>query len=922
MSQPWKPSRWGQAFTRSAAWTLQLDDEHAVLVLPAGSHRLHLGVEGRLQVHAGVFWSHVELAFDDGQLLRVGGLAHAEAHRLRTALAEVSAAQEQRDRRPRFHQVLAALRAWNGQAETLLTERVQQRRWIAHDCLQALLTARPALPVAGEALHALFDHPDVHDSEEEREAAHVELSLWEQDWEAACRMANDQILAAERIASRALFDVVERQPLSDEQAHAVICFDNRVQVVAAAGSGKTSTMVAKAAYAVQRGIAAPDEIIMLAFNRDAARELQERTRLAFTRAGLPADDVQASTFHALGLSIIGKATGRRPDVPDWAVDATLGFRRLAELVDELKDRSLEFRTQWDMFRLVFGRDLPGAGCTGSADGWEKDGSTYMRTLQGERVRSMEECVIADWLFYNGVAYEYERRYAFDTATDTFRQYRPDFYYPDADLHHEHFALDAHGNPPPQFEGYREGMAWKRDEHQRRGTDLVETTSHGLRTGQAFDDLESALAARGIRLDPNPDRELPDDGQKPMPDNDLIGLVRTFISHAKSNSLDADALAARLRAMPEDQFKERHRRFLQIAAPVMQAWDAALQAEHGIDFDDMLNQAAEHLEQGRYTAPWTLVMADEFQDASRARARLCRALVQAPHRTLFAVGDDWQSINRFAGADVSVMTGFRSWFGHGQELRLEQTFRCPQALCDASSRFISANPAQLRKRVHSRTPAHGPVLQAFQVTAREQIVDAISRHLQHLHESQLTGAHPKGRDGKLKVFIVGRYNNDRAYVPAQWQSRFGATLEVSFITAHRSKGAEADHVILPAMLERGFPNLRADDPVLALAMPSGDTFPLGEERRLFYVALTRARRSVAMFTVTGRRSSFLSELVQQGAVEVTDVEGRSIDETPCPACGTGVIVKKTGRHGDFHACTGYPRCEYKPRQRPATTSIRG
>ena len=109
---------------------------------------------------------------------------------------------------------------------------------------------------------------------------------------------------------------------------------------------------------------------------------------------------------------------------------------------------------------------------------------------------MEECILADWLFYHGVNYAYERRYEFDTATEKYRQYRPDFYYPESDLYHEHFALDADGSPPPQFEGYLDGVAWKREEHRRRGTALVETTSHGLKTGEAFAYLAAALMERG------------------------------------------------------------------------------------------------------------------------------------------------------------------------------------------------------------------------------------------------------------------------------------------------------------------------------------------------------------------------------------------------------------------------------------------
>jgi hypothetical protein len=100
------------------------------------------------------------------------------------------------------------------------------------------------------------------------------------------------------------------------------------------------------------------------------------------------------------------------------------------------------------------------------------------------------------------------------------------------------------------------MHWKRQQHAARGTALVETTSFGLRSGHALQDLAERLGASGVELDPNPDRELPDQGAKPMPDADLIGLMRTFIAHAKSNCLTLDDMAARLRQMPEDQFKER------------------------------------------------------------------------------------------------------------------------------------------------------------------------------------------------------------------------------------------------------------------------------------------------------------------------------------------------------------------------------
>ena len=621
----WRPSIWGQRVTRSPHWWLRLDGESIELNVAGQQYRQRLDDDHSVQVIPGLFWSRVELKTEGALRLSVDGLANAQASRLAAALQQVRFARTTRGRKALFDTILAQIQAWLSAADALIDRGRAGRRWITHEQQQALLAERSSLPLQPAELEQLFLDESVHGDlhSHSHRAALDALHDWQLDWPATWAEANATMATRERVLAKDFLDRVESKPLTEEQARAVICFDNRVQVVAAAGSGKTSTMVAKAAYAIDRGFVEPERIVMLAFNKDAAKELEARAQRCFDRLGMGDTVVEARTFHALGLSIIAKATGRKPDIPEWAVDATLGFNKLAELVDDLKDRSTHFRTQWDMFRLVFGRDLPPFGADMMADGYDRDGTPYMRTLQGERVKSLEECVIADWLFYNGVAYDYERRYEFDTATDTHRQYRPDFYYPDAQLYHEHFALDADGQPPKHFANYSEGMHWKRQQHVTRGTALVETTSFGLRSGHALQDLAERLGASDVELDPNPDRELPDQGAKPMPDADLIGLMRTFIAHAKSNCLTLDDMAARLRQMPEDQFKERYRRFLEIAGPVFQAWDSALADERSIDFEDMLNMAAGLLEQGHYESPL------RTGDGRRIPGRIARPCAPVP-----------------------------------------------------------------------------------------------------------------------------------------------------------------------------------------------------------------------------------------------------------------------------------------------------
>lgn len=894
MTHDWSPSPWGRRLSRSPDWQLRRVDDRFELTVETQRYTLAIGATHAWQVRRGAVWSSLRIATEDGDL-QLGGLAHAQARELQSIWSAAAHTRQQDRRLADANDALARIRAWLEQVDSVLERADAQQRWLTLEQQHALLDGRPVLALDDDALWAVFDDPALR-AQLAGAAAAIEDDLvrWSGDWQAVWSSRNEAHLQHERGMAARLLAQVERRPLSDEQARAVLCFDSRMLVVAAAGSGKTSTMVAKAAYAVERGLMAADQIVMLAFNKEAATELQQRTAAAFERLGLPADQVTACTFHALGRQIIGKVTGRLPEVPAWAVDAAQGFDHLADIIDRLKDRSLQFRTQWDMFRLVFARDLPPQGHATPADGWDSDGNRYLRTLRGERVGNIEECVIADWLFYNGVDYTYEPHPVLETATDRWQPGCADFFYPGTTLYHVHRADDRMTMPA-------------------RGDDAacLQTTASQLRSGELFEVLTAALTAHGLALDPNPDRELPAEGARPMPDTDLIGLLRTFISHAKSNALTPADLAARLRELPEDRFKHRYRLFLALATPILHAWDDALVAAGGIDFEDMLNQAAGYLEQGRYRSPYLLVMADEFQDASRARARLCRALVQAPGRHLFAVGDDWQSINRFAGADVGVMTGFTDSFGPSQVLQLSQTYRCPQALCDASSRFIARNPAQIAKQVRSSTPAQGPVLQAFQVASRDRLQDAVYQYLQRLQQQLQSGAVAPGRDGRLSVFILGRYNADRSFLPAHWAQRFGAQLELGFLTAHRAKGAEADIVVLPAMLERSFPSARADDPVLGLAMPDADPYPLSEERRLFYVALTRARRSVALFTVQGKRSLFLDELVHDGAVQITATTGEPIREQACPACDGGVIVQRNGPYGQFTSCSGYPRCQYKP-----------
>ena len=838
-------------------------------------------------------WFRWSLRRGNERLLRLRGLKRGQVAELRWALRLASLAPD-----------LSRAVAWRQQVRRRFDESSTRQRWLPRESVEELERQRPDRGLAGR-LHSrgLLERLTL----EQLDA----VQFLETDLQAVAKDHNERITQAELRDRADFLATIEKSPLTEEQSRAVICFDNRVLLLAAAGSGKTSAIVARAAYAVERGFVAPERILLLAFNKNAAKEMQGRIRHRLGGAGISAEGIQASTFHSFGLRVIAEATGEKPRLARW-VDEQQTFKKVMEIVDLLGDRDPAFRKRWDMYRLLYGRapsELIDDSCADAQEPSSKQPA--YRTYDGKIVRSHSERMIADWLFYNGVKYEYERDYIVNTATAEHAQYRPDFYYPDSNVWHEHWGVDRDGNPPKEWVGYLERMRWKRQLHAKNGTALVESTFGEIMDGVGFAKLEQDLSDRGIAFEWNADRVIPDRWSKPLDDRQLAKLVRTFMAHVKGSGADRDQLYARIEEDDCDLPSARARAFLDLYWSIHDEWERQLEETRSIDFEDMLVQAAEHLSKGRYASPYELVLVDELQDASRARARLVEGLLREPGRFLLAVGDDWQSINRFAGADLSVMRGFTDAFGAGPQLALTKTFRCTQSVCDVSRSFIVKNKNQFDKAMSSAQGAAGwPVhIIATEEPSRE------------LRELLLRLAAERRGAPALSVDVLGRYSFDGDVLPDR---RF-AGIDLTFRTVHGSKGLEADVIVVPKMVKGtyGFPSMIIDDPVLSLAMPEAEQYPHAEERRLFYVALTRARQRVFILTDPSRASPFVLELLHDHKdTGLVTSEGFEDSEDgvppPCPRtrastnrCNGGVVVKRISEHGEFRGCSTFPRCHFKP-----------
>lgn len=769
--------------------------------------------------------------------------------------------------------------AWAAEVAAALEHADRDLHWITRDQRTAWERSRPDLPGDHRALKAFQkEHPQAH---------HLVTS----DLRHVVDAAHSDLVPRTRLRHHGFFDRIESKPLTAEQAAAVITTDNRVQVVAAAGSGKTSVMVARAAWAVKHLDVPADQILLLAFNRAAAAELQERIDERFRATGLDPAGVRATTFHAFGLDVIGQSTGRKPRLAGW-LDSGQDVAMVGRIVDELRNADPAFRHRWDLYRLLFARI---GDDQATVDGYDAATSaTGYRTMKGEVVKSQGERLVADWLFLNAVDYRYEHPYVHDVADAEHSQYRPDFFYPGVEVWHEHWALDAAGRPPAEFVGYAESMRWKKALHQQHGTVLIETTWSEILDATGFAPLADELTSLGLVLDWNPDRATTAD---PVRHDDLWRLMRTFMAHVKSNGHTRESLGA---AWLRGGRSYRTRLFLDLYWPIHDRWQARLKADDSVDFEDMLVTAVELVEAG-HDPGFTTVLVDEFQDASPARARLARALVAAPHRHLVTVGDDWQSINRFAGADISVMTTFEQWFGESRNVHLTTTFRCARTIAETAAAFVQCNPRQIRKAVHAVRDDVGTPLALVRVATENDLARSVDGWLQDLSRQVAQNG-----GEKVSVDVLGRYSFERDLLPRSMPSN----LDVTFRTVHGSKGLEADHILVPRMLtgRYGFPSTIADDPVLDLVMSDDDQFPHGEERRLFYVALTRARTSVTLMTVAGRESPFVTELVAAGLLDEHHLSSLPAS-VPCPTCGQGTLVRRTGRFGEFLGCSAFPRCRH-------------
>jgi DNA helicase-4 len=750
--------------------------------------------------------------------------------------------------------------------------------------------------------HRLLNIPTLPDDYRDRV---VRTRSFMEDRDNRTRAHNASFVELELNRKAAFFSRPERK-LTDEQRRACVVDEDCTLVVAAAGSGKTTLIVKKAEYLVTSGFCRPADILVLAFNRKAAEELA--TRLESSEAA----GVTVSTIHSLGRRIVGACRDEAPSVHPFAEDLDKLARWVQEQLEgffsdpSLREPVLQyFQSHVYAYRSPFDFD--------DLDEYARFVKSHdLRSLSGDQVRSLEELEIANFLFLNGVKYVYEQPYRFRTATSNRRQYQPDFYIPTIDTYLEHFALDEYGNPPKHFaRSYRGDVEWKRKIHREHGTRLLETHSYMKARGTLLQHVRRELTSRGLRLRPLDPAIALQHLREYFQVSGFAELIRSFLTLYKGlpdRSQIRETFAS-------DEDRRRYEVFISIFTQLYDAYEQELASNRTIDFADMIREATRYVEHRAWYSPYAYILVDEFQDISPARAGLLQALKRArSDAAMTCVGDDWQSIYRFTGSDTTIMHRVGEWFGPDVTLFLGETFRFNAAIADISSAFIRKNDSQIPKTVRAAEPKFHD---ALHIVRHRNSADALDIALSQIEEKSRAVA-----EGKSSVFVLGRY---RFSQPGDFRQivRRHRSLDVNYSTIHSAKGCEADFVVILDLNSgtNGFPARKFEDPLLRLLLPSEDAFPFAEERRLMYVALTRARHGVWMCTNPERMSPFVTELLAYATEKGYTAEHRTfVTVEHCPDCRSGQLVEKRGAGGQlFWACSAFPFCEYKPPRCTACTT---
>ena len=555
------------------------------------------------------------------------------------------------------------------------------------------------------------------------------------------------------------------------------------------------------------------------------------------------------------------------------------------------------------------------------------------------MRSYQEVEIANFLYLNTIDYEYEPLYRYDILLSR-KPYTPDFIIRQGDkvAYIEHFGITQDGRndrySDDELATYKKAINDKIMLHRQHGTTLIYTFSSYNDGRPLLDHLKEELEANGFLLSPRSNKEVLEKlvtSEENRYIRKLVSLICRFITNFKTNGFTADEFSR----MYHSTTNVRSRLFLDICNECYLEYDRYLKTNDAVDFQDMINESARILHEVKdmkKKLDFRYIIVDEYQDISRQRFDLVTALHEVTDAKIVAVGDDWQSIYAFSGSDISLFTKFQEKMGYAKLLKIVKTYRNSQEVIDIAGNFIQKNDSQIKKDLVSPKTITDPVIiytydgklkkqgQDRRSGANFALASAVETALGQIIEYNKA-------EGKTKstILLLGRYGFDGDLLERSGLFEYITrgnkiksvkypSLDITFMTAHASKGLGYDNVIIVNGKNEtfGFPSKIEDDPVLAFVIKGDRSIDYAEERRLFYVAMTRTKNRVFVVAPEQNPSEFLLEIKHDYKNVVLNGEWNeeppqnTTNKKTCPICGYPMQFRYKNAYGlRLFMCTNEP-----------------
>lgn len=767
---------------------------------------------------------------------------------------------------------------------------------------------------------------------------------------------NDNFIEKQMEKEIEFFDNIDEKSLDKNQKIAVLTDDDNTQIVAGAGTGKTLTIQAKVKYLIEKQGVSPEDILCISFSNSARDDLANKIKR--TVGDVPID---VRTFHSLGYSILG-INGYDREVPKHELSYLIKNYFKTSIINDsdLIKEVVEFFSYY--FNLIYINEIDLKLETLKSkmlalDEYDEYLSEYLNVNNVKRkkeyMNTVNELIVANYLFIHNIDYEYSKQlkfkdknydkyilkyseYLFDEVSEVIPDYLKLDFINEFD---DDFACEIFDEYPNFFLRDKDIYIDLIDNGKQNIDEIIDkrnklNNSHKTKLLAIFvqDDIENFLNDIHDKLVKN-DVIIDDVNYEILferlisQDNSefkrFVTTVETFINLFKGNARNIDYAGNDVsnemfniflkenHEKYEKSLEKRNKFFLTIIERIYEIYKKNLEDNDYIDFNDMINDAVIELRNGAYIHEYKYVIVDEYQDTSHTRYNLLKEIQNATDSKVVVVGDDWQSIYGFTGCDVNLFSQFDKYFENPKMVKINITRRNSQKLIDIVGQFIQENKNQIQKELKSQYKSNEHPIKLFEYVSRAEEVLALINILEDISKEK----------NDADVLILGRNNRDiyeilcreiftitpfKDYTAINYVNN--SDLNIEFRTVHKSKGLEADYVVVLNLNNQinGFPNKIINDPILDFVnniQNEGVEYP--EERRLFYVALTRTKNDVYLFSRKTKPSSFVTEIKHKEGVKKLNYIFSNDDiifinhllekrfevietEALCPKCNSGKV----------------------------------